>query len=195
MSKWYYTLVLLGVLLFFGLHPFLALSRPVKANLMVIEGWIPDRALNYAIKLFKDKQYRWIVTNGGKIIPPRTATPDATYAEQAKKMLILNGISPQKVFAVKTRRINGSKTYSAARATVAWVTKYKAGINAINVLSLDAHARKSYVLYKKAAGDKLNVGVISIPPVAYQSDCWFFSLYGIRFVLKNLVGYLYALFL
>jgi hypothetical protein len=107
--------------------------------------------------------------------------------------LIELGIDQEKIVAVKTNVIGRSRTYSYAQSSIQWLMTNRAGLNAVNVISLDAHARKSYVLYKKAADKQIEVGVMACPPVEYESRTWFFSVYGLGFVLKNLIGYLYAL--
>lgn len=196
MSKWCYTLIPLCLILFSGLHPFLALRRPVEAQVMVIEGWIPRRALVHAVAAFHAGDYRWMVTNGGQITSIASQQSYGTYARKARQALIGMGIAAQKIIPVAGNHgSNGSKTYRNAKATVDWLRQHKADIKAINIFTLDAHARKSYLLYQKAAQGRLQVGIVPIPPVDYSPDLWFLSIYGIGYVLKNMVGYLYALVL
>lgn len=68
----FYLLVLL-LALFFILKPvfryldrFLAESQPVNANILVIEGWLPDYALDEAVKEIGKHPYQYIVTTGLK---------------------------------------------------------------------------------------------------------------------------------
>ncbi len=179
-----------------GLHPFLAMRRPVDAQVMVIEGWSPKRALVHAVAAFHDGHYRWMVTNGGQITSIASQQSSGTYARKARQALIGMGIAAHKIIPVAGNLgSKGSKTYRNAKATVAWLRQHKADIKAVNIFTLDAHARKSYLLYQKAAQGRLQVGIVPIPPVDYSPDLWFLSIYGIGYVLKNMVGYLYALVL
>ena len=193
MPKWGYFIPPFLLAMLFGLHPFLALNRPVEAKVMVIEGWIPEESLKFAASLFKADHYDLIITNGGDV---RLNNPENfynTYAEMAQNKLMQMGINGNQIIAVRTLKINRSKSYSYARSTVAWLLKNMRATKAVNILTLGAHARKSYVLYKKAAGKALEIGIISAPPVKYDPTFWYFSTYGIGFVLKNFFGYLGAL--
>ena len=195
MNSWRYILPLVCLVIFMGLHPFLALSRPVETRTMILEGWIPEASIKFAAELFLNNNYELILTTGGDTPDKKKGASliDDTYAESAKRTLIDLGIDQEKIVAVKTDVIGRSRTYSYAQSSIQWLMTNRAALNSINVISLDAHARKSYVLYKKAADKQIEIGVIACPPVEYGSRAWFFSVYGIGFVLKNFIGYLYAL--
>jgi hypothetical protein len=190
----YYGL-LFGLVFILGIHPFLSLNHPVKADVLIVEGWIPEDSIKFAVQEFHKNHYDFILTNGGQIDPKSTVNTGDEYAELTKEHLMEWGIDGNHIHAVKTPKINQSRTYSFALDTIEWLTKHRKSIKAVNVLTLGPHARKSYVLYKKAADKKINVGVISTPPVDYDPSYWYFSVKGIHFVFKDLVGYLYALIL
>ena len=44
------------------LHPFLALSARVDGDIMVVEGWLPDYALQKAVDDFQNGSYKLLVT-------------------------------------------------------------------------------------------------------------------------------------
>jgi hypothetical protein len=48
------------------LSGYLAESQPVNANLLIVEGWIPDYALNEALHEIRKKSYQYVVTTGLK---------------------------------------------------------------------------------------------------------------------------------
>ena len=50
------------------LHPFLAISVPVNGDIMVVEGWLPDYALEKAIADFQDGYYKSLITTGGPLL-------------------------------------------------------------------------------------------------------------------------------
>ncbi len=179
--------------LILGLNPFLAMNQPVNARVMVVEGWLPDESLRYAGDLFRQNKYDLVLTNGAEIQSGNSAVDGKwKHAERAREFLIRMGIDEKKVIAVRTININGSKTFSAAKSTINWLLQNRKETKSINIISLGAHARKSYVLFHKAANHQINVGIISAPPVEYHPLYWFLSLKGIWFVLKNTAGYIYA---
>jgi hypothetical protein len=191
--KWRHLILPLAVFMIIGLHPFLSLNRPIDAKVLVIEGWLPEEALNYAANIFRNSRYELILTNGGNVKSKYSSMIDSTYADLSKNYLIQMGVDKEQIISIKTKKIRNSKTYNTALSTIDWLITNKKSIKAINVVSLGPHARKSYILYKKAAKGEINVGIISIPPVDYHPFLWCLSLYGIQFVIKNLIGFLYAL--
>jgi hypothetical protein len=188
-----YFVLLFGLVFILGIHHFLSLNQPVNADVLIVEGWIPEDSMKFAVQEFHKNHYDLILTNGGQIDPKSTINFEGEYAELAKKRLMELGIDENHIHAVKTAKIDQSRTYSFALDTIEWLTKHKKSIKAVNIFTLGPHARKSWVLYKKAANKKLDVGIISTPPVDYDPSYWYVSVEGIHFVLRDLVGYLYAL--
>jgi hypothetical protein len=48
-------------------HPFLAYNHPVKSKVLVIEGWLPDFALEQAVAEFEKNNYQLAITTGGPL--------------------------------------------------------------------------------------------------------------------------------
>src|SRR5438093_7701210 len=48
-----------------GVHPFLAITRPVDGEFLVVEGWIPGYMLKEVIKEFEAKHYQQFLVTGG----------------------------------------------------------------------------------------------------------------------------------
>jgi hypothetical protein len=59
----------------------------------------------------------------------------------------------------------------------------------------DTHARRTRLLFEEVFGDKVRVGVISIPNVDYDQKHWWRYSQGVKDVLTESVGYMYAKFL
>ena len=57
-------LIVLGVLFILNVHPFLAVTDRVDTGYLVIEGWMPNYALEESIAEFKSKPYLKIFTVG-----------------------------------------------------------------------------------------------------------------------------------
>ena len=56
--------VLVSIILF--VHPFLAPTKPVGGDILVVEGWLPDYALEKAKERFQQGSYQLLVTTEGK---------------------------------------------------------------------------------------------------------------------------------
>ena len=52
------TLLVLGLIILFGVYPFLALTEPVDADVLVVEGWVHPYAIEASAEEFRDHHYR-----------------------------------------------------------------------------------------------------------------------------------------
>lgn len=55
------------IVFIFKIQPFLAITKPVNCDVMVVEGWFPDQALQKIVQEFKLKKYRLLLVTGGPI--------------------------------------------------------------------------------------------------------------------------------
>jgi hypothetical protein len=55
----------LSILVFVWIHPFLSENRPVHAEILIVEGWMPDYGLIETRKIFQQGNYRLLLTTGG----------------------------------------------------------------------------------------------------------------------------------
>jgi hypothetical protein len=62
----------------------------------------------------------------------------------------------------------------------------------VNLFTSSAHARRSWLLYKKAFNSETSVGIIGSQPVKYNADKWWKTSEGFRTVISEFVAYLYA---
>src|SRR4051812_13365426 len=76
-----FTAVLLVVFVVF-VHPFLAVTRRVDADILVVEGWIPDYMFPAVAAEFREKQYRFLLVSGLQNDPGNitSAAPDFAHA-------------------------------------------------------------------------------------------------------------------
>ena len=55
------------VLIILFVHPFLAPTKPVGGDILVVDGWLPDYALEKVKERFQQGSYQLLVTTGAKI--------------------------------------------------------------------------------------------------------------------------------
>jgi hypothetical protein len=181
--------------LFFGskAHQFLALTSPVPAEVLIIEGWIPDYALDEAVVEFRGANYRRLLTSGGITSDGWRDLPKYTAAQWAESRLRRRGIT-NGVFAVPCRVERADRTYHSALAVKGWFEANGAAPNAVNVITLGPHARRTRLLFQKALGDEVKVGIIALEDRDYDSQHWWRSSDGARHVVGEVIAYLYARF-
>jgi DUF218 domain len=192
-------LALLGLvsafLFFVNAHPFLAVTRRVGTNNLVVEGWIQRYALRAAAKEFNNGSYEHIFTTGG---PENGSggyvndyqTSASVGAESLKKLGI-----PNEVIQMAPSRVMGrERTYSSAVALRDWLYNHNLTIHSFNVLTEDCHARRTQLLYQKAFGGKVAVGIIAVSNPDYNPKDWWRYSDGVREVIGESIAYIYARF-
>lgn len=175
---------------------FLAVNQPINAEVLAIEGWLPDYAVQEALSRFKRGFYRQIVTTGIPIERGCYLAEYKNYAELAAATLKTLGLEPEKIIPVPTPEVRKDRTYASAIAFKQWLSKTNTPIKSIDLLTLDLHARRSWLLYRQAlASTNIKVGIIAIPPIDYDPKSWWRYSAGVRKVINELVAYIYARFI
>jgi hypothetical protein len=186
-------LVMVLVILF--VHPFLAPTKPIHGDILVVEGWLPDYALKKVKGYFQKGGYKLLVTTGGRIRTGSFVSKHETWAELASSSLNELGVSQKKIIAVPgLLNIKKDRTYHAALAVKKRL--YTEGLNdtSIDIVSLGTHARRSWFLFGDVFSTA-NVGVISISPNDYDVSQWWFFSEGVRSVVSESIAYFYARFI
>jgi uncharacterized SAM-binding protein YcdF (DUF218 family) len=98
------------------------------------------------------------------------------------------------IIAIPAPPVIRDRTYASAVALKDWLKKAPFPIKGINLVSLGTHARRSRLLFEKALGSGITVGIIAIPDVRYDPQAWWKSSLGVRLTLDELIAYLYARF-
>lgn len=188
-------ILLIGGYLFLTSVPgFLAKHAPIQADILVIEGWMPDYALEEAKKEFETHKYYMLITTGG---PLEIGSPLSEYkssAELAASILRKTGMDPSRIFAVPAPPAKKDRTFTAALAFKEWIQENQVPFRKMNLISLDVHARRSHLLFRKALGKDFSVGIIAVDDQNYDDKHWWKSSTGFRKVLDEWVAYCYARF-
>jgi uncharacterized SAM-binding protein YcdF (DUF218 family) len=187
--------LLAGWRLVLGIHPFLAVTHRVNANVLVVEGWTHYYGVDAAVKEFKTGHYERILTTGGP--EEGMGTSSAIYdteAWQSAELLEKAGISTNEIQAVPSRFVGRDRTYNSAVTLRNWINEHNASVTKITVLTEDAHARRTWLLFQEALGPGVEVGIISVPDPDYDASHWWRSSDGVREVLDEGIAYIYAKF-
>ena len=161
------------------IHSFLAVSKPVRGEILVVEGWIPLFALERAASEFKGHGYGLLVLTG------------ETHG-WAVSVLKNAGINEDRIAVVSDKQVQKDRTYSSAIALKEWLLASHASGRKIDVLTLGAHARRSLLLYETALGDGFSVGIIAADNTRYDANQWWRSTEGIRSVVEETLAYIYT---
>jgi len=193
-------LLALTALLLFGLqrgvYPFLALDRPVASEILVVEGWVPNYALKRGLDLSLEQKSRFLLLTGGTVSGEVNPQRGDTYAQWATERLQRFGKDLTHVHPVPSPELLPEpvrdRTYASAVAVRTWLTEQNIEVHSINVLTLGPHARRSRLLFQKAFGPEIEVGVIAIKDREYDPRVWWRYSEGVKEVLSEGAAYLYA---
>jgi hypothetical protein len=179
----------------YGLYPFLAVASPVKSDILVVEGWLPKSGLAQTVALVKTADYRRVITSGTAAEDDWNARPDETYAELGAERLVLLGLDSNLVQAVPSTVERKDRTYNSALAVKYWFATNHIRLESLNLVTLGPHARRSWLLYQKAFGNDVKIGVIPVKSTGYDPSQWWRSSAGFREVVGEAIAYFYAKFL
>lgn len=187
---------LVGWMLILSLYPFLAVTHRVDANLLVVEGWIHEYAVHVGAEEFKAGSYRRVFTTGGPTQGTGAYISDAfTAASVGASRLRKAGVAAEFVQMVPSHVNDRDRTYSSAIALREWFHKNGVSVTAINIVTEDFHARRTRLLFEKAFGDGVKIGIIAVINPDYDPAHWWRYSEGVRDALSEAIAYLYARFL
>ncbi|MFW9260945.1 cytosine deaminase [Nostoc sp. KVJ20] len=196
---WAIAIALIAYLIFFTIthvHSFLAVTSPIKsAQALIVEGWLPDYAIEEALAEFQNGSYSQIITTGGTLGKGSYLTGYKNFAEVTAATFIKLGLETEKVVAVPTPFVVKDRSYASAAEFYRWLSNSNLQIESINLFSLDVHTRRSWLIFKKLLNPDIKVGVIAAKTQDYDPEKWWDSSAGVRTIIDEGIAYVYARFL
>ncbi len=174
------------------IQPFLSVSQPIKADVLVVEGWVIDDVLQAASREFKRGNYQLLITTGSTLARGFYLSDYKTHAELAAATLVALGIESDQIIAIPTPEVKIDRTAASALTVKQWLDKANLPIKSLNIYSFDVHTRRSWLTFKKVLEPNIKVGAIAYSDPAYDAKRWWTSSNGFKSVLNETIGYLYA---
>ncbi len=174
------------------IQPFLAVTAPIPAEALIVEGWQPDYALVEVIAEFQRKGYHKVYVTGGPLGQGSFLSEYKDYADLGAASLLRMGMKAGEVQAVPAPQVRQDRTYSSAIALKEWLQSHGVETTHFNLVTMDVHARRSWLLFQRAFGPGAKLGIISIPSRDYETDAWWHSSEGVRSVSGETIAYGYA---
>jgi uncharacterized SAM-binding protein YcdF (DUF218 family) len=186
-------LIALSATTLLRIYPFLSVTHRVNAEVLVVEGWVHEYAIQAAVEEFRNNRYRYAISTGGPVVGTGGYINDFnTSASVGADLLKKDGLPNEVVQMVPSRVIDRDRTYGSAIALRNWLREHDPALRSVNVLTEDLHARRSRLLFQKALGDQVAVGVISVLNPDYDSKRWWRYSEGVRDVFSESAAYIYA---
>jgi uncharacterized SAM-binding protein YcdF (DUF218 family) len=188
-----FALVLISALVFKSVYPFLAITHRVNANILVVEGWTHEYAIRAAVKEFQGNRYQRVFTTGGPVAGSGGYINDfMTSASVGADLLKKWGVPDERLQMVPCRVMDRDRTYESAVALRNWFRDHNVVVSSIDVVTEDLHARRTRLLFQKAFGKDVQVGIIAVANVDYPANRWWHYSQGLKDVVTEFAAYLYA---
>jgi hypothetical protein len=183
-----------GVAFICWIHPFLAVTKPVDAQYLVVEGWIPNYALKESIAEFKSRPYKMLFTVGADPLTGVNVEPGDSIANEAYKRLKWMGMSEDQMTCVPAHIEFRNRTFESGVALRKWAEENHVPMTSFNLITLGTHARRSRLLFEEAFQGRAHVGIIAVQNREYDQKRWWKYSEGVREVMGEGIGYFYVRF-
>ena len=174
---------------------YLAVTEPARgadgtgARLLIVEGWMDDRELDQAVAVFRRGRYERIVTTGGPLESwVGFPVPWTDYAERSARYLAAHGLADATIDAVPAPASAQDRTFLSAVVVRDWAARQRIRLDAVDLLSVGVHARRSRMMFRAAFGPGVEVGVIAAQPRFYDPQRWWKTSVGAKLVLGESIS-------
>ena len=170
-------------------YGFLAPDQPAfakdgrGASILVVEGWLDEAELDQAMAAFRRGGYERVVVTGGPIESWQSFLPWPSYAERAFDHLRKHGLAGVAISAVPAPASAQDRSFLSAIVFRDWARKNGVVLEAVDVFSAGVHARRSWLVYRMALGESVQVGVMAARPKDYEPDRWWATSAGAKAVI------------
>jgi hypothetical protein len=176
-----------------GIYPFLAQTQREDTKVLVVEGWVREYAIRAAVVEFQAGHYEKAYTTGGPIAGSGGYSNDYnTAASVGAELLVKDGLPGDVVQMVPSHVSGRDRTYSSALKLREYFQTNGIVVKSFNVLTEGPHARRTRMLFQKAFGPGVTVGVIAVPDPDFEPARWWHYSEGVREVIGENIAWLYA---
>lgn len=183
-------LLALSTVLVRGVAGFLAVNEPVQGRYLVVEGWMPAFAYQYASDLYRRGRYERVIAVGA--LPDFAQSNGSPREFAAVGSLVAAGIPREAIVEAMGAAVHQDRTYHSAMNLRRWLESQGITSTSLDVITLGAHARRSRLLFEMALGSGVSVGVYAVPDPRFDLAHWWRSSEGVRSVLGETIAYVYA---
>jgi hypothetical protein len=161
----------------------------------VVEGWIPTGTLPTVAGILTAQNAEHILVVRGLKNVDDVYESGRYSGDYVAQTLVNNGIPREKVETLFFPVAQKDRTFHSGLVVQRWLHDHAPTTSALNLVTVGPHARRSRLLYEKALGDTIQVGIISAVHPDYDPRNWWKNSAGVRDVVGEAIAYLYARFL
>lgn len=195
LAGWLILLVLgflICLLVMRDIYSFLSPNNPVGARILVVEGWLAPVELDQAIQVFKKGSYERVVTTGGPIVGWPELFEHTNYAQMAANYIERHGLPSNAITVLPTPASGQDRTFLSAVMLRKSAQNLGINLDAVDLISSGAHARRSRLLFQMALGPKVRVGVLAARPDGYTPEIWWKSSSGVEAIIFQSIALMWV---
>lgn len=181
-----------GMIVVRGAYGFLAVNDPLPGDILVIEGWSPDHIIEGAVDEYRKSHYERICLTGGPIEFGNAMREHKTYAEYAKAFCLKLGVPAEVLHTIPALPVERDRSYAEAVAFRQWLRDHDAMDAKINIAGNGPHSRRTRLVYAKALGPKVRIGISNIEERNFDPKRWWASSAGFKNVTGEAIAYFYV---
>lgn len=186
-----------AVLAFLNLYRWLAVTEPITgAPVLIVEGWIPDHALEAAASRAEAAEMPTVFCTGIPMERGSFDLPYDSYADYAAATLVKMGAPADRMHSIPCEVAKTERTRAMARALAAhWKNEPAPTLKKqANLFTSAAHARRSRQIYRQELGPEWEIGVISHPDPEVNPSRWFLGSKSAKEAITEVVALTVGLF-
>lgn len=175
-----------------NVHRFLAVTeRVVNADVLVVEEWVPEVVARAAVKEFMEGRYRLLMVSGLGASVSNKDRPKTSRSAVTVGFMESLGIPRDQIVICLAPETGEHRSYAMALATRDALRQQGIRTNGVNIIAPAAHARKTWLVYRRALASEVPVGIIAVLTEDYDPARWWLSSDGAKWVVANGVGWLH----
>ncbi len=173
---------------------FLTVNKPVESKTMIIEGWLPDYALEHAVEVYRRDKYEHLIVTGIPLHQWKSIANYESMAEVTANNIKKLGLHDTVYQAAIPHNILRDRTYSTALVARMIFEEHPGWERSFNIFSLGVHSRRSLLMFEKAFGNDYKIGIIAGKDISYDPKHWWRTSKGFRSISSELFSYLFVRF-
>jgi hypothetical protein len=185
------SLILAGffIVFFLNAHRFLAVTNRVAgADVLVIEDWLADVFVQAAAMEFKEGNYRLLLISGIREFNDQDNRPQNVPKSSVVNRVVSLGVPRNRIIECFAPATDSHRSAARARSASNALRQNCIISKGVNVLAPATHARKTWLVYRRALGTEVPVGIIAVVPGVYDPAWWWMNSQSAKWVITNYAG-------
>jgi len=180
------------VVFFINAHRFLAVTnRVADADVLVVEDWMADVFMQATSVEYKKGNYRLLLISGLREYDSQGNVIQNGRKLSAVNRLISLGIPKDRIMECFAPATESHRSAAMAGAVRDALGQHSIKTKGVNVVAPATHARKTWLVYRRALAGETAVGIVAVAPGIYDPDRWWQNSVSAKWVLTNYAGLLY----